>query len=140
MKSRNRMLLLIILIVLSCNAHSQSVITQQKDSTVTISKSVAINVLKDLNAYDGLKKEVVVYKQTDSLQQSRIHYKDSIIYTYQKEVTNYDSVVSSFNTEKILLQKQNEIAIKNYKLEKIKNTVTKIVSGIIFFILIIIKK
>lgn len=125
---------------MSWNLRSQSVTTHSsKDSIVTIPKNIAIKVLKDLNAYDGLKKEIIVYKQTDSLQQNRIHYKDSIIYTYQKQVINYDSLVNDLNFEKILLEKEKQIAINEYKIQKRKTIATQFVAAIIIITLLLIK-
>ena len=141
MKSQNymrnflkRTILLSILIVLSCKANSQT--ATNKDSVVVLSKDVARGIMKDLNSYDALKKEVVILKHTDSLQAVRIQTKDSVISVYVKQVSSATQLADNYSTQRDIAVEQRNTALKNFKSQKRKTILSQVIglSGIIFLL------
>lgn len=142
MKSQNymrnflkRMILFSILIALSCKANSQTAIN--KDSVVVLSKDVAIRILKDLNSYDALKKEVIVLKHTDSLQAVRINTKDSVISVYIKQVSAATQLSDNYSMQRDIAVEQRNTALKNFKSQKRKTILSQVIglSAVIFLLL-----
>ena len=142
MKSQNymrnflkRTILLSILIVLSCKANSQT--ATNKDSVVVLSKDVARGIMKDLNSYDALKKEVVILKHTDSLQAVRIQTKDSVISVYVKQVSSATQLADNYSTQRDIAVEQRNTALKNFKSQKRKTILSQVIglSAAIFLLL-----
>lgn len=142
MKSQNymrnflkRTILLSILIVLSCKANSQT--ATNKDSVVVLSKDVARGIMKDLNSYDALKKEVVILKHTDSLQAVRIQTKDSVISVYIKQVSAATQLSDNYSMQRDIAVEQRNTALKNFKSQKRKTILSQVIglSGIIFLLI-----
>ena len=142
MKSQNymrnflkRTILLSILIVLSCKSNSQT--ATNKDSVVVLSKDVARGIMKDLNSYDALKKEVVILKHTDSLQAVRIQTKDSVISVYIKQVSAATQLSDNYSMQRDIAVEQRNTALKNFKSQKRKTILSQVIglSGIIFLLI-----
>lgn len=119
----------------SWKANSQT--ATNKDSVVVISKDVARGILKDLNSYDALKKEVVILKHTDSLQAVRLQTKDSIISVYVKQVAAAIQLADNFSMQRDVALEQRNIATKNLKIQKRKTILSQVVglSAVIFLLL-----
>jgi hypothetical protein len=130
-----RMILFSILIVFSWKANSQT--ATNKDSVVVISKDVARGILKDLNTFDALKKEVVILKHTDSLQAVRLQTKDSVISVYVKQVAAASQLADNFSMQRDIAVEQRNIATKNFKIQKRKTILSQVVglSAAIFLLL-----
>lgn len=130
-----RMILFSILIVFSWKANSQTAIN--KDSVVVISKDVARGILKDLNSFDALKKEVVILKHTDSLQAVRLQTKDSVISVYVNQVAAASQLADNFSMQRDIAVEQRNIATKNFKIQKRKTILSQVVglSAAIFLLL-----
>jgi len=121
--------------VFSWKANSQT--ATNKDSVVVISKDVARGILKDLNSYDALKKEVVILKHTDSLQAVRVQTKDSVISVYVKQVAAASQLADNFYMQRDVALEQRNIATKNFKIQKRKTILSQVVglSAVIFLLL-----
>jgi len=121
--------------VFSWKANSQT--ATNKDSVVVISKDVARGILKDLNSYDALKKEVVILKHTDSLQAVRVQTKDSVISVYVKQVAAASQLADNFSMQRDIAVEQRNIATKNFKIQKRKTILSQVVglSAVIFLLL-----
>jgi hypothetical protein len=130
-----RMILFSILIVLSCKVNSQT--ATNKDSVVVLSKDVARGIMKDLNSFDALKKEVVILKHTDSLQAVRLQTKDSVISVYVKQVAAASQLADNFSMQRDIAVEQRNIATKNFKIQKRKTILSQVVglSAAIFLLL-----
>jgi hypothetical protein len=121
--------------VFSWKANSQT--ATNKDSVVVISKDVARGILKDLNTFDALKKEVVILKHTDSLQAVRLQTKDSVISVYVKQVAAASQLADNFSMQRDIAVEQRNIATKNFKIQKRKTILSQVVglSAAIFLLL-----
>jgi len=130
-----RMILFSILIVFSWKAKSQT--ATNKDSVVVLPKYIAVAVLKDLNTFDALKKEVVILKHTDSLQAVRLQTKDSVISVYVKQVAAASQLADNFSMQRDIAVEQRNIATKNLKIQKRKTILSQVVglSAVIFLLL-----
>jgi hypothetical protein len=121
--------------VFSWKANSQT--ATNKDSVVVLSKDVARGILKDLNSFDALKKEVVILKHTDSLQAVRLQTKDSVISVYVKQVAAASQLADNFSMQRDIAVEQRNIATKNFKIQKRKTILSQVVglSAAIFLLL-----
>jgi hypothetical protein len=121
--------------VFSWKANSQT--ATNKDSVVVLSKDVARGIMKDLNSFDALKKEVVILKHTDSLQALRIQTKDSVISVYVKQVAAASQLADNFSIQRDVALEQRNIATKNFKIQKRKTILSQVVglSAVIFLLL-----
>jgi hypothetical protein len=121
--------------VFSWKANSQT--ATNKDSVVVISKDVARGILKDLNTFDAIKKEVVILKHTDSLQAVRLQTKDSVISVYVKQVAAASQLADNFSMQRDIAVEQRNIATKNFKIQKRKTILSQVVglSAAIFLLL-----
>lgn len=119
----------------SWKANSQT--ATNKDSVVVLSKDVARGILKDLNSFDALKKEVVILKHTDSLQAVRLQTKDSVISVYVKQVAAASQLADNFSMQRDIAVEQRNIATKNFKIQKRKTILSQVVglSAAIFLLL-----
>jgi len=108
-----------------------------KDSVVVLSKDVARGIMKDLNSFDALKKEVVILKHTDSLQAVRLQTKDSVISVYVKQVAAASQLADNFSMQRDIAVEQRNIATKNFKIQKRKTILSQVVglSAVIFLLL-----
>jgi len=108
-----------------------------KDSVVVLSKDVARGIMKDLNSFDALKKEVVILKHTDSLQAVRVQTKDSVISVYVKQVAAASQLADNFYMQRDVALEQRNIATKNFKIQKRKTILSQVVglSAVIFLLL-----
>ena len=120
---------------MSCKANSQT--ATNKDSVVVLSKDVARGIMKDLNSYDALKKEVVILKHTDSLQAVRIQTKDSVISVYIKQVSAATQLSDNYSMQRDIAVEQRNTALKNFKSQKRKTILSQVIglSGIIFLLI-----
>jgi hypothetical protein len=101
-----------------------------------LSKDVARGILKDLNSYDALKKEVFILRHTDSLQAVRIQTKDSVISVYVKQVSAATKLADNYSTQRDIAVEQRNTALKNFKSQKRKTILSQVIglSGIIFLL------
>lgn len=120
---------------MSCKVNSQT--ATNKDSVVVLSKDVARGIMKDLNSFDALKKEVVILKHTDSLQAVRIQTKDSVISVYVKQVAAASQLADNFSIQRDVALEQRNIATKKFKIQKRKTILSQVVglSAVIFLLL-----
>lgn len=102
-----------------------------------LSKDVARGILKDLNSYDALKKEVIVLKHTDSLQAVRINTKDSVISVYIKQVSAATQLSDNYSMQRDIAVEQRNTALKNFKSQKRKTILSQVIglSAVIFLLL-----
>ncbi len=110
-----------------------------KDSIVTVSKQVAKYILKDLNRFDELKKEIYIYKQSDSLQAVRIKFKDSTIAIYNKQVKAYTALSANISIQKDIAVTQRNEAQYKYSEQKKKTIVSQVVGLCLFITAVLIK-
>ena len=125
---------------MSCRAHSQFVTTaHSSDSVVVISKHVAQGILKDLNRYDELKKEVLLLKKSDTIRGEFLNLKDSIILVYSKQAASYKGLSADLTKQKeVILIEKASISYK-LKVQKVK-TITSQVIGLLAVIFLLIFK
>ena len=99
------------ILLVSSIAFSQNAI-HTKDSVIVLSKSVAKDVAKDLIKKDSLETELVIVKKNQSLLQTNLMLKDSIIATKDRQIDIYKikddlnhTILGLTNEQKANLQK-----------------------------------
>jgi hypothetical protein len=124
MKSKPKLMLLILLLTMSLKGFSQSA----TDSTsIQLKKPTARLVIKDLIKGDGAKQELVLYKEKTTLLEQKIVLKDSIISTLNSKVNNFELMVDTQKQQLVLSQELSDRLQSDLKKQKIK---TKLTGGI----------
>jgi len=124
MKSKTKLMLLILLLTMSLKGFSQSA----TDSTsIQLKKPTARLVIKDLIKGDGAKQELVLYKEKTTLLEQKIVLKDSIISTLNSKVNNFELMVDTQKQQLVLSQELSDRLQSDLKKQKIK---TKLTGGI----------
>ena len=124
MKSKPKLMLLILLLTMSLKGFSQSA----TDSTsIQLKKPTARLVIKDLIKGDGAKQELVLFKEKTTLLEQKIVLKDSIISTLNSKVNNFEIMVDTQKQQLVLSQELSDRLQSDLKKQKIK---TKLTGGI----------
>jgi hypothetical protein len=124
MKSKPKLMLLILLLTMSLKGFSQSA----TDSTsIQLKKPTARLVIKDLIKGDGAKQELVLYKEKTTLLEQKIVLKDSIISALNSKVSNFEIMVDTQKQQLALSQELSDRLHSDLKKQKIK---TKLTGGI----------
>ena len=111
--------------------------TAKGDSIVTLQKSVGVNSLQDLIRYDTLAKVIPLYKYNDSLLNLILTDKDSIITVKDKQIRNYNQMVTNYGSQqKVLMDEraQDKAVLKKAKRNAV---VASVASGILAVLLIL---
>jgi len=96
-----------------------------------VAQPVLVEASKDLVAYDGAKKEIVVKDSVIAIQDSRILLKDSTINLYVTKEGRFKSIITNQDLKIAEWSKQyNSLYLEHNKL-KLKNKFTKIGAGVI---------
>ena len=124
MKSKPKLMLLILLLTMSLKGFSQSA----TDSTsIQLKKPTARLVIKDLIKGDGAKQELVLFKEKTNLLEQKIVLKDSIISTLNSKVGNFEIMVDTQKQQLALSKELSDRLHSDLKKQKIK---TKLTGGI----------
>jgi len=124
MKSKPKLMLLILLLTMSLKGFSQSA----TDSTsIQLKKPTARLVIKDLIKGDGAKQELVLFKEKTTLLEQKIVLKDSIISALNSKVNNFEIMVDTQKQQLALSQELSNRLQSDLKKQKIK---TKLTGGI----------
>jgi hypothetical protein len=114
---------LIALMMMSLQGFSQSVIDTTK---IQLKKPIARLVIKDLIIGDGAQKEIKLLSNKLNLLESKVFIKDSVIFSLNERVTNFESML---NTQSNQIALSRELSAKlqlDLKKQKVK---TKLMSG-----------
>ena len=123
MKLVLKWMLLITLMMTSLKSFSQNV----TDSTsIQLKKPVAKLVIKDLITGDGAKKELVLTLDKINLLEQKLVLKDSIIFSLNSQVGNFESIMLTKNNQLTLSQELSKKLQTDLKKQKFK---TKLMGG-----------
>ncbi len=123
MKLVPKLMLLIALMMMSSKGFSQNV----TDSTsIQLKKPIAKLVIKDLITGDGVKNELALTLDKIKLFEEKIVLKDSIIFSLNSQVNNYNSILSTKSDQLLLSQKLSKKLEQDLKAQKVK---TKLMGG-----------
>ena len=113
--------MLILLGMMSLNSFSQNVI----DSTsIQLKKPIARLVIKDLITGDGAKSEVTLVRQKVELLETKLLFKDSVIFNLNERVINFESMLNT-QTNQLQLSKQLSDRLQaDLKKQKVKTKLT----------------
>jgi hypothetical protein len=114
---------LIALMMMSLQSFSQNVI----DSTsIRLKKPIVRLVIKDLITGDGAKSEVTLVRQKVELLETKLLFKDSVIFNLNERVTNFESMLNT-QSDQIALSRELSAKLQlDLKKQKVK---TKLMSG-----------
>jgi hypothetical protein len=116
-------MLLITLMMMSLKGFSQNV----TDSTsIQLKKPIAKLVIKDLITGDGAKKELALTLDKINLLKQKIVLKDSIIFSLNYQVGNFESIMLTKSDQLALSQKLSKRLQTDLKKQKLK---TKLMGG-----------
>lgn len=107
------------MILVSLTSFSQTV-TLKTDSVVILNKPIAINVVKDLIAYDGLKLELKTTQELLSNVESKSKIQDNIIEQYKIKDNQYKEIISNYNVQILAYENLTNNLKKDLKKSKIK--------------------
>ena len=123
MKLVLKWMLLITLMMTSLKSFSQNV----TDSTsIQLKKPVAKLVIKDLITGDGAKKELVLTLDKINLLEQKLVLKDSIIFSLNSQVGNFESIMLTKSNQLTLSQELSKRLQTDLKKQKLK---TKLMGG-----------
>jgi hypothetical protein len=108
---------------MSLQGFSQSVIDTTK---IQLKKPIVRLVIKDLITGDGAKSEIKLLSNKLNLLESKVFIKDSVIFSLNERVTNFESML---NTQSDQISLSRELSAKlqlDLKKQKVK---TKLMSG-----------
>ena len=116
--------LLILLVMMSLKVFSQS------DTTyiIPLEESIARLIIKDLIEGDGAKQELSITLEKVLLLNQKIVLKDSVINTQTQQITNYESVILTKDSQFKSSQELSDQLQKDLKKEKRKSRITIIAS------------
>ena len=116
-------MLLITLMMTSLKGFSQNV----TDSTsIQLKKPIAKLVIKDLITGDGAKKELVLTLDKINFLEQKIVLKDSIIFSLNTQVGNFESIMLTKSNQLALSQELSKRLQTDLKKQKLK---TKLMGG-----------
>ena len=123
MKLVPKLMLLIALMMMSSKGFSQNV----TDSTsIQLKKPIAKLVIKDLITGDGVKNELALTLDKIKLFEQKLVLKDSVIFSLNSQVNNYNSILSTKSDQLLLSQKLSKKLEQDLKAQKVK---TKLMGG-----------
>ena len=123
MKLVLKWMLLITLMMMSLKGFSQNV----TDSTsIQLKKPIAKLVIKDLITGDGAKKELALTLDKINLLKQKIVLKDSIIFSLNSQVGNFESIMLTKSDQLALSQELSKRLQTDLKKQKLK---TKLMGG-----------
>ncbi len=123
MKLVLKWMLLITLMMTSLKGFSQNV----TDSTsIQLKKPIAKLVIKDLITGDGAKKELVLTLDKINFLEQKIVLKDSIIFSLNTQVGNFESIMLTKSNQLALSQELSKRLQTDLKKQKLK---TKLMGG-----------
>jgi len=113
--------MLIFIGMMSLNGFSQNVI----DSTsIQLKKPIVRLVIKDLITGDGAKSEVTLVRQKVELLETKLLFKDSVIFNLNERVINFESMLNT-QTNQLQLSKQLSDRLQtDLKKQKVKTKLT----------------
>ena len=116
-----KLIMLILLGMMSLNSFSQNVI----DSTsIQLKKPIVRLVIKDLITGDGAKSEVTLVRQKVELLETKLLFKDSVIFNLNERVINFESMLNT-QTNQLQLSKQLSDRLQtDLKKQKVKTKLT----------------
>ena len=114
---------LILLMMMSLQGFSQSVIDTTK---IQLKKPIVRLVIKDLITGDGAKSEIKLLSNKLNLLESKVFIKDSVIFSLNERVTNFESMLNT-QSDQIALSRELSAKLQlDLKKQKVK---TKLMSG-----------
>lgn len=123
MKSISKLVVLIVLLMMSSKAFSQS------DTNITLiqlEKPIVRLVIKDLIIGDGAKQELFLTQDKVKLLEQKIVFKDNIITNLNTQIFNYKSIIDTRSEQLALSQELSSRLQNDLKRSQIKN---KMVAG-----------
>ena len=114
---------LMLLMMMSLQSFSQSVIDTTK---IQLKKPIVRLVIKDLIVGDGAREEIKLLSNKFNLLEKKVFIKDSVIFSLNERVTNFESMLNSQSSQ-ISLSKELSAKLQlDLKKQKVK---TKLMSG-----------
>jgi hypothetical protein len=126
-KQMRNLMLLTITLMMSFTSFSQSV---TDSTTIRLKKPIVKLVIKDLIKGDAAKKEVVVFNDIIKQQQIQLFKKDTIILTLNKQIVNFESIISTKSNQTNLAQELNAELEKALKKQKRRTFFYKVGTGV----------
>ena len=126
-KQMRNLMLLTITLMMSFTSFSQSV---TDSTTIQLKKPIVKLVIKDLIKGDAAKKEVVVFNDIIKQQQIQLFKKDTIILTLNKQIVNFESIISTRSNQTNLAQELNAELEKALKKQKRRTFFYKVGTGV----------
>ena len=126
-KQMRNLMLLTITLMMSFTSFSQSV---TDSTTIRLKKPIVKLVIKDLIKGDAAKKEVVVFNDIIKQQQLQLFKKDTIILTLNKQIVNFESIISTKSNQTNLAQELNAELEKALKKQKRRTFLYKVGTGV----------
>ena len=126
-KQMKDLMLLTITLMMSFTSFSQSV---TDSTTIQLKKPIVKLVIKDLIKGDAAKKEVVVFNDIIKQQQIQLFKKDTIILTLNKQIVNFESIISTKSNQTNLAQELNAELEKALKKQKRRTFLYKVGTGV----------
>ena len=114
---------LILLMMMSLQGFSQSVIDTTK---IQLKKPIVRLVIKDLITGDGAKSEIKLLSNKLNLLESKVFIKDSVIFSLNERVINFESMLNTKSNQIALSQELSNRLQLDLKKQKVK---TKLMSG-----------
>ena len=112
---------LIILMTMSLQGFSQNVI----DSTsIQLKKPIVRLVIKDLITGDGAKSELPLIRLKVKLLETKVNFKDSVIFNLNKKVINFESMLSTQSDQLQLSKELSDRLQSDLKKQKVKTKLT----------------
>ena len=121
------LMLLTITLMMSFTSFSQSV---TDSTTIQLKKPIVKLVIKDLIKGDAAKKEVVVFNDIIKQQEIQLFKKDTIILTLNKQIVNFESIISTRSNQTNLAQELNAELEKALKKQKRRTFLYKVGTGV----------
>ena len=123
MKLISKLVVLIVLLMMSSKAFSQS------DTNITLiqlEKPIVRLVIKDLIIGDGAKQELFLTQDKVKLLEQKIVFKDNIITNLNTQIFNYKSIIDTRSEQLALSQELSSRLQNDLKKSQVKN---KMVAG-----------
>jgi len=106
---------------MSLQGFSQNVI----DSTsIQLKKPIVRLVIKDLITGDGAKSELPLIRQKVKLLETKVNFKDSVIFNLNKKVINFESMLSTQSDQLQLSKELSDRLQSDLKKQKVKTKLT----------------
>ena len=126
-KQMKNLMLLTITLMMSFTSFSQTV---TDSTTIRLKKPIVKLVIKDLIKGDAAKKEVVVFNDIIKQQEIQLFKKDTIIFTLNSKITNFETIISTKSNQTLLAQELNAELEKALKKQKRRTFLYKVGTGV----------